>query len=54
MKIQDFINSWKGIEHFVLVIQIIRVERKEENPVLVNSKKGEGRNEDFILQNKKN
>ena len=43
----------RRIEQFVLVIQIIRVERKEENLILVNLEKGEGRNKDFISQNKK-
>ena len=37
----------------MLVIQIIRVEIKEENIVHVNLKKGEGRKKDFIFQNQK-
>ena len=37
----------------MLVIQIIRVEIKEENLVLVNPKKGEGKKKVFIFQNQK-
>ena len=36
------------MENFVLVIQIRIVEIKEENLVLVNSKKGEVRKKDFF------
>ena len=37
----------------MLVIQIIRVEIKEENLVLINPKKGEGRKKVFIFENQK-
>ena len=37
----------------MIVIQIRRVEIKEEYLILVNSKKGEGRKKDFISQNQK-
>ena len=39
MRSQFFIRSLRGLEHFVLVIQIKILERKEENIVLGNSKK---------------
>ena len=37
----------------MLVIQIRRVERKEENLVLVKSEKREGRKKDILFQNPK-
>ena len=37
----------------MIVLQIRRVEIKEEYLILVNSKKGEGRKKDFISQNQK-
>ena len=46
-------NAWKGIEYFVLKIQIQIVERREDNIILVNSKKGEGSKKDFLFQNQR-
>ena len=41
------------MEYPVLVFEIQIVERREENIVLVNSKKGEGRKKDFLFQGQK-
>ena len=48
-----YINSFSGIEHFVLVIQIGIVPIRKEYLVLVDSKKVEGRKKDFLFQNEK-
>ena len=54
MKSRDFRNHLRGIEHFVLVTQIIILKRKEENLVLIYSKKEkEGRNIFFSKKNQK-
>ena len=37
----------------MLLIQIQRLKIIEENLVIVNQKKGEGRKKDFLLQNQK-
>ena len=46
-------STSSDIEHFVVVIQIRIVERKEDYLVLVYPKKGEGRKKYFFFQNLK-